>query len=352
MNRYRYIDLCRGLLFVFMINTHALTTADVPRSHWLYSDLWLPNGWATVVFVVLSGYGVGYIFGPRTSVAERNQALRHRSLQILTVMLVSNTVFAALKQILFGNSSILLSQEWWQGFITLDSEWTISGVLLPTGLVVLCGPWIISWTQRAPWGVLFSLATAKLSISMLTVALSSPAQVDTWLVRFLLTEGLGGFPVLSFMANGCIGIWLGMQHHRSENVWRVTMALLLACQLLIYLSTVFPEVPYNPLAVLSLGAVGKFAWMLLVTTLFSALVFQPLTSAIELLGRYALGSFILHRVFLQATDIGFRSAGFNDLSFEIHYIVLFSGALFMTYALCIARLHHQTIDTFFKRIWL
>lgn len=352
MNRFRVIDLCRGLLFIFMMNTHALTIADVPRTHWLFSDLWLPNGWATVVFVVLSGYGVGYIFSPRPSIEERDRALRHRSLQILVVMLVSNTVFAALKQISLGNNLILLNLDWWLGFITLDSEWTISGVLLPTGLVVLCGPWIIRWTQRSPWGVLLALGVARLSISLLTVAFSTPAQIDTWLVRFFFTEGLGGFPVLPFLANGCIGIWLGMQQHRSENTWRVAMGLLLVCQLLIYLSIVFPEVPYEPLAVSSLGAVGKFAWMMLITYLFAALVFQPLTSAIELLGRYALCSFILHRAFLQATDIGFRSAGFNDLSSEIHYIVLFGGALYMTWALCIARRRYQTIDLFLKRIWL
>ena len=55
MNRIRTIDLCRGLLFIFMMNTHALTIAGVPSSHWLFSDFWLPNGWATLVFVVLSG---------------------------------------------------------------------------------------------------------------------------------------------------------------------------------------------------------------------------------------------------------------------------------------------------------
>ncbi len=352
MNRYRVIDRCRGLLFVLMMNTHALTLADVPHAHWLFSDLWLPNGWATVVFVVLSGYGVGYVFSPRPSIEERDQALRHRSLQIFAVMLVSNTVFAALKQVSLGNSSILLSPNWWLGFITLTSEWTISGVLLPTGLVVLCGPWIIRWTQRAPWGVLLALALARLSMSVLVVALSTPALIDTWLVRFFFTEGLGGFPVLPFVVNGCIGIWLGMLHHRSENTWRIAMGLLLAFQLLIYLSIVFPEVPYEPLAVSSIGAVSKFAWMMLITYLCAALVFQTFTSAIELLGRYALCSFILHRVFLHAIDIGFRSVGFIDLSSEIHYVVLFIGVLFMTWALCAARRRHQAIDTFLKRIWL
>ena len=62
MNRIRTIDLCRGLLFIFMMNTHALSIAGVPPAHWLFSDFWLPNGWATLVFVVLAGYGVGFLF--------------------------------------------------------------------------------------------------------------------------------------------------------------------------------------------------------------------------------------------------------------------------------------------------
>lgn len=102
MNRFRTIDLCRGLLFIFMMNTHALSIAGVPSSHWLLSDLWLPNGWATLVFVVLSGYGVGFLFSTRLSIVERDVALRRRSRQILAIMLVSNTVFAALRDIVGG----------------------------------------------------------------------------------------------------------------------------------------------------------------------------------------------------------------------------------------------------------
>lgn len=87
MNRATTIDLCRGLLFVLMTNAHALTIAGVPRFHWLRSDFWLPHGWATVVFVVLSGYGVGFIFSVRHPLKVRNDALRRRSAEIMAVML-------------------------------------------------------------------------------------------------------------------------------------------------------------------------------------------------------------------------------------------------------------------------
>lgn len=99
MNRNLQIDLCRGLLFALMANTHALDLAQVAKDHWLRSDIWLPNGWATVVFVVLSGYGAGYIFSVREPDTARNRALRRRGVEILAVMLVSNFVFAALRQI-------------------------------------------------------------------------------------------------------------------------------------------------------------------------------------------------------------------------------------------------------------
>jgi hypothetical protein len=352
MNRYRTIDLCRGLLFIFMMNTHALTIARIPQSHWLFSDFWLPNGWATVVFVVLSGYGVGFIFSIRSPISERDAALRYRAMQILAVMLVSNSFFAILRQIAGGNSSAVLTFDWWLGFLTLDTEWTISGVLLPTALVLLCGPAMIRWTQRSPWLVLGALAVARIAVAVLAAELGRSAYAGSWSARFFILEGLSGFPVVPFVINGCIGIWLGVQRHQDEVFWRRTMLVFLSLQLAIYLLTLAPHIPSLQPLVASASAVGKFAWMFVVAHLVATLTTKTLAAPIELLGKYALGSFVMHRVFLQALEIGLGRLGRGTISAELHFLMLFVGALFMTWALCVIRQNVSAIDAPFRRLAL
>lgn len=349
--RIRTIDVCRGLLFVFMINTHALSLASVPSSHWLFSDLWLPNGWATQVFVVLSGYGVGFLFSIRPSIEERNAALRRRSRQILAVMLVSNVVFAALREIVAGHGTVIASTRWWIGFVSLSTDWTISGVLLPTALVLLCGPAMILWTQRCPWQTLTALTTASLLTSVAVIAVNdSPFRV-IWLARFFLLEGLAGFPVLPFVLNGCLGIWLGVQKHRNPGVWRRAIVVLMAFQLFIYLSTLAPVVVALQPFVMAVRAGGKFAWMLAISQLLVLHFHRRLIGPIDLFGSFALGSFVMHRVFLQSLEIGLRR-GSGGVPPEIHYLILFLGALTLTWLLCVLRQQVSWMDRLFRRLAL
>ena len=96
--------MCQGLLFLLMANTHALGLAHVDETHWAQSDLWLPNGWATIVFVVLSGYAAGFLLSERAPEAKRDQMLRKRAVDILAVMFISNILFAVLREIARGDS--------------------------------------------------------------------------------------------------------------------------------------------------------------------------------------------------------------------------------------------------------
>ena len=352
MNRIRTIDLCRGLLFIFMMNTHALTIAGVPSSHWLFSDFWLPNGWATLVFVVLSGYGVGFLFSTRTPVADRDAALRHRSRQILAVMLVSNMVFAGLREVAASNTNAIADLDWWVGFLTLDTDWTISGVLLPTALVLLCGPFMIRATQKHPWLTLIVLAIARYITSILVLELHHSAAADNWFVRLLLLEGLSGFPVLPFVLNGCLGIWLGVQRHQNLRVWRGTMAILMIIQVLIYLSTLRAPFADWQAFVISVRAGSKFAWIFAVSQLFVSHFFRQWTAPIDLLGRYALGSFVLHRGFLQTIEIAFTQFDISTLPAEVHFLILFFGTLLMTWLVCVLRERFAWIDRQFRRLAL
>lgn len=350
MHRVRTIDICRGLLFVMMVNTHALTLAGAPAAHWLHSGLWLPNGWATMVFVVLSGYGVGQIFAPRLPADVRDRALRLRGWQILGVMLASNTCFAVLRQAMAGQAGAMAAPGWWLGFFTLETPWTISGVLLPTALVVLGAPLMLRAIARRPWLVLAGLAGARLLASLLLMRLEHTPQADGWVVRFLLLEGFGGFAVLPFVLNGCLGMWLGAMRHRSERLWRTALAGLLAAQAAVYLNSWLPYSEAGRMLTLSLGPLGKFAWMYAAAALLSRPWLAAAAQPVQQIGRYALGSFVMHRVFLQGLAAAGLAAGIGGAGPELRYVLLFSGTLLLTWSLCAVRPRLAWIDAPLRRV--
>lgn len=352
MGRHAAIDLCRGLLFALMASTHALQLGGVSSTHWLRSDLWLPNGWATVVFVVLSGYGAGYLFSARQPVSERDRALRRRGMQILLVMVASNLAFAALRDSASDDTVGPSGADWWLGLLTLDTEWTISGVLLPTGLVLLVAPWVIPLVQAAPWKVLVQLLVGSVMISALSIWMSGSVAAQAWPVRILLLEGLGGFPVLPFLFNGCLGIWLGILHRKSPHHWRPALAVLMVLQSTVFLSTFLPPDPWLSCFRASLGALGKFGWMFAVALILTRPCFHKISAPVEMIGRFALGSFVMHRVFLQALAIGLGLAGFAALPPWAIYVVLFGGTMLLTWLLCERRERVRWVDALFRRVFL
>ena len=355
MHRSTTIDLCRALLFILMMNTHALTIAGVGDGHWLRADCWLPNGWATMAFVVLSGFGVGYIYAGRPADAARDRAVRGRAAEILLVMFGSNVFFAALRQVKDGGAAAIASLDWWTGFVTLNTPWTISGVLLPTALVLLTFPVLYKCIKQSPWLSLAGLLAARLAVDLVVRELGAAAGSASWPVRLFLIEGLGGFPVLPFLINGCLGIWLGMARHRSEPVWQVSMGLLLLLQLALYFGNTYFRDALRPFGfgyLMAFGALGKFAWMFLMAYVVSLVGGRFLTGMLALIGQYALGSFVMHRVFLQGLAIALGAAGLGELPVELRYTILAIGTLFLTWALCVSRLHLRWIDASLRKVAL
>lgn len=318
-----------------MVSTHALSLVGVPPSHWLFSDIWLPNGWATVVFVVLSGYGVGYIFSVRHPVQVRHRKLYRRVGVVLLVMVLSNLVFVFFRLMAEGDISPVRMPEWWLGFLTLETKWTISGVLLPTALVMLCGPSLIPWIQVEPWDVLVILVGTSLAVSLLAALLQASPEASHWLVRFMLFEGLGSFPVLPFVLNGCMGIWLGVQRHQSENLWLGCIVTLLLLQVATYLTTFMPPGLGWTVWRGSFGAVGKFGWVFLCASFLSQIKPQLVVNALALVGNFALSAFVMHRVFLHLFNAVLISAGLDALSVEWHYLVLCISTLSTTWGACL-----------------
>ena len=353
INRSKSIDVCRGLLFLLMINTHALTMASVPRNYWLFSDFWLPNGWATVAFVVLSGFGIGYIYSIREQ-ADRYVALIRRSRNIIAVMFISNFVFCAVRQGLIDKqASILLDPGWWFGFFTLTTDWSISGVLLPTGLVLLCGSFMIRFCQRAPWITLAALIVARIAVSLLTSSLTAIGCADLWIFKLLFLKGFGGFPVLPFVINGCLGIWLGIFKRRNEGVaWTVSLAVLMLMQVIIYLYTFNPTPSLWISVISSFSAITRFAWVFAFALLLSRFRYFPPTRMIGLVGKFSLGSFIMHRVFLHAIYLPWNHFYGNGLSPGYYYCLLIIGGFALTWFLCYLRERFPVLNRCFTRLAL
>ncbi|TFW30674.1 acyltransferase family protein [Massilia horti] len=351
VDRSNKVDVFRGLLFALMVNSHALTLAHVPPSHWFWTDWWLPKGWATVVFVILSGYGVGLVYTQR-AVASRAPRLQRRCLQLLGVMAASNTVFAMLREASAGNFEVVSTMNWWLGFLTFETKWTISGVLLPTAMVMLCGAAIIRWTLKSPWTVLAALAVARLAVTALTLQLAPTPHAQDWLVRFLLFKGFGGYPVVPFVINGCIGIWLGVMRRQREPAWKAAMAALLLLQLAFYLSFCLLPGALLTQGLKTLSPLGKFACVFIVTHQFERFGPRALVEAVEMVGRFALGSFVMHRVFIQLLAYAMAAYALAVGGFEQRYVVLVAGTLFLTWGLCHLRQRIELVNAPFRRLAL
>lgn len=345
LNRVSIIDMCRGLLFAMMANSHALTLARVDQNHWLLSDIWLPNGWATIVFVVLSGYAAGYLFSTRTPELARDQALRRRGVQILAVMFASNIVFALLREVVAGHVSVVFQIDWYLGFFTLETDWTISGVLLPTGLLLLVAPWVMRGIKTSSYAMLAGLLFSQFALSIVKLQLQDSGAVDSWPVKFFLTEGFGGFPALPFLVNGCLGIWLGMTHRQNPKSWSSLLTFLAILQVIIYASTFWPSTTAGKVISNTVGAVGKFGWMFLVALTLMQVLPAWMGAAIQLIGRFALGSFVMHRVFLQSLAIGLAILVETHSNVIVNYVSLFGGTMALTWLLCKLRDTWVPIDS-------
>lgn len=340
------------MLFVLMANTHACSVSRLAGDSWLLSDLWLPTGWATVTFVVLSGYSVGFITSRRSPSAAWDSTLYRRAKQIFAVMLISNAIFAILREAVAGNLDAVHTAPWWLGFLTLQTPWTISGVLLPTALLLMCAPELQRRFRFSCWQLLFYMIGARALIAVLSIWVAQSSLAGSWGARFFLLEGFGGFPVLPFVLNGCIGIALGMLRNHSAWHWQRVILLLMGLQLGIYLTSYLPTSFASALFVATFGAAGKFAWMYFLAHILKLSRLRWLADPIELIGKYALGSFVMHRFFLHALAELLVLARLSYLPPEIRMGTLLACTLLLTWSLCRMRQSASWIDTPFRRLAL
>jgi hypothetical protein len=350
MHRNITVDVCRGMLFILMVNSHALAISGVPRDSFLFSDLWLPNGWATVVFVVLSGYGLGFVYSVRNSVDKSKISMRERSFTVFLVMVISNFFFLGMKLVVNGDIETLYDFYWWLGLVTLKTEWTISGVLLPTAVILFLGSVIIAFIKKYNWLSLFTFISAKILLTILAEGLGGSEIRNSWIVKIMFLEGLGGFPVAPFVTNGFIGVWLGMQFHINRKIWLNAMYLFIISQVIYYMVSDMRQLPVLMIILYSISPIGKFAIVFCIAYLISIKFKSKITGPLQLIGYYSLGSFIFHRIFLQAFAVFFIMFGLNKISYEYRFAILLVGTLFSVWLLCFARERLARLNCLLKHL--
>src|SRR5262245_2517959 len=138
--RVSLIDVTRGLLVLLMTSAHALALSKVSDNSFWRSAYWLPHGWATVCFILLSGYTMGFLLPWQGHQAVTRTKLLRGSRDLLVVMFVSNVVFLALRHVAEGTQQALLHWRWWLGLLTFETPYSISAILLPTGVLLMLAP--------------------------------------------------------------------------------------------------------------------------------------------------------------------------------------------------------------------
>jgi len=161
-SRVAFVDIIRGLLFLLMTSTHALTLSGVSKASFFWGELWLPNGWATTSFIMLSGLTIPLVYRWQDVAYSSIKAkVQRRAKEILIVMFLSNTLMLLLKMTIQGNIYRAHDISWWLGLITFNTPYSISAILIPTGLLMCIAPYLVKFEGKIGWQ-LFGLASLAL----------------------------------------------------------------------------------------------------------------------------------------------------------------------------------------------
>jgi peptidoglycan/LPS O-acetylase OafA/YrhL len=291
-SRIEHIDVARGLLVMWMVVGHALTVARIPPTHPL--QLLRPAGWSTICFAMLSGFALAVIYGRRDdALPVVRRRLWHRGTQLLVIAFVSNLVSLLITLWVSGN----LSAAGVVSIVTFRVPWTISGILIATGLLVLASPGLL-WLRRRFGALKLSLA---LLLGDMVADIVCP---HLRLVRQALTatNWLFAFPVLPIFLWGAVVFGLAdlegwLRRQRDRRIW--VAAGIVAVPVL----AVAAWPPFLP-AFPSIAALSRLAVIVGLASAVSRLeMLTRVKVGLMAVGRSSLPLFLLHRPLLRMTDL-------------------------------------------------
>ncbi|HEY3068531.1 MAG TPA: acyltransferase [Methylomirabilota bacterium] len=334
-SRVNYVDIVRGLFILLMASSHAAGLSEVAESSVFRSHWWLPQGWASEGFIMLSGFTVALLFAPGPSTTRR---LLHRARQLLIVMFVSNVLMLAVKSGVTGEWWALTTPGWWLGLLTLHTPYSISIVLLPIAAFLAVAPLLFALSARGPVAVVVTAVGAAAVIA----GLGSTAIVarDDHVLDVLWRQPA----LLPLMSLGALGFamgttWRRLRYRRRELVAAVLLWSL-ACLSLPVMG--LPEVHAFT------ASVPRFGLVLLVGIAIDA--WPRAREALwvtSVLGSYGLFAFIAHRIAIQALVRLFAFA-----PPEVRYLVSFGAGMALVVALCVLRRRVGAWDAFLRTLRL
>ncbi|MDI9613080.1 MAG: acyltransferase [Acidobacteriota bacterium] len=350
--RIAYLDITRGFLFLLMTSTHALTLSAVPRNGFLYSQYWLPRGWATTGFIMLSGYTVAYIFNWGKNNSAIFGKLRYRAWQLLIVMFISNVVLLALAHLSDGNLLPLSQFSWWAGLLTGKTHYSISAILLPSALLLIATPLLHKLSESlGKWTGLALAVTFAFCSVMLKNALSKTPS-DNQLIAVFITPGLGDFNILHLWFCGWMGFYMGLIAKKmSPYLARTTAGI----AIFLVIATRFA----SPINSTGFTAITKPIYLpcVFISLLSLAIVLErcssmrAVSSFFSLIGKFALFSFIMHRIILHSIHLLF-SYGFPNMDPVTSYAVLLVGTMLMIWILCLIRERFDSFNKGLRNLYL
>jgi hypothetical protein len=335
--RVSLIDVTRGLLFLLMTNTHALLLSKVSLDSFWHSAYWLPHGWSTVCFILLSGYTMGFLLPWQGHQAVTRAKLLRSSRDILVVMFVSNVVFLALHHVSDGSQQALLHWRWWWGLLTFETPYSLSAILLPTGVLLLLAPQLFALEEAHPR--LFLVLVVLVTVGVAWGQMQTASHPQPRLLELLLHGERLGVPVLLMLAYGSFGIAVGRCSRRLPTM-RVWLAIISVAGfiLLQILHILYPQSAFARVLGTSLLPPTKLAIVMIVSWLLLHMRWQRLAVFFRLIGFYALFAFIVHRLLLQTIHIGLNVLEVGDSIYQ--YGLLLTSTMLLTFCLCWWRQRH------------
>ncbi len=290
--RVEYIDVARGLFVTWMLTAHALTLAHIPADHWM--NHLRPAGWASVCFVMLTGFSLAVVHLGRPTFSEAfAKRLYQRSLWLIVIAYLSNLA----SEFITGAVKGTLTVAYLLDVARFRVPWTISGSLIPIAIVVALAPILLRAARRVhPVVLLLGVSIAGFLIDS-NVAVPTPFDHNIQLSA--LAKATGPFNSSAFQLV-LLSLWtfsVGSLTTRLRPSFRPWLLPAAAASTMFSLGLSAGDSRSTALFydagifIVSMGIAG-------VLSSVPALGFAKRT--LTLLGRAALFVFLFHRVLLQA----------------------------------------------------
>jgi hypothetical protein len=347
-NRIAVIDTTRGILFLLMTSTHALTLANVAETSILKSGYWLPSGWATTSFIMLSGYTIAFVY-PWQSGDYRviRKRLYRRAKQILLVMFVSNIVMLSVHYMVAGRTALLLDLHWWLGLFTFRTEYSISAILLPTALLLLVATELYLLCDTIGTTLFTSMVAAGVFIIW---EVTDGRHLPTlYITEMLFFTGISGFLVVPLLSLGVFGLTSGIlvKHYVGISTGAKFVAILVA---ILFLTALVEHI--SGITNRGLICITRFYILFLIGACASSLKARCRALAfLSTIGKYALFSFVAHRLVLEGGLFLFEILPVK-ISPPVLYVALAVTTLLIITLLCEWRDRCPRFDAVLRKFYL